>query len=292
MSNIFSSLSRFAFRQEENFLTEALVSVLNVILEREKELGHDILGRISGELTKNWYKDAMAITVTTQFTVEEGRPDILIELGIDKLIFIEVKHDSGLGVEQLERYHKYLGNLIEKQTQLVLLTRSKHSVQETSLDVSLFHHVCWYEIGGWLSDADVQDEVTQYLVDQFLDFLKEKEMSMERITWEYMEGVTAMINLANMLGTAIAETLPEEKTRRTAGWNWVGYYIGDGTDIWIGIRYREPLIVVFENDNGNDPTYRNELYLPDVHFFSLTAGEQLECLIGFINSSLEEYKND
>jgi hypothetical protein len=96
---------------------------------------------------------------------------------------------------------------------------------------------------------------------------------MEKITWEYMEGVPAMVNLANMLGTAIAEALPEEQHRRTAGWNWIGYYLGEGADILFGVRYQEPLNIVFENNRGNDPTFQRELVLPDVHFFSLTAGE-------------------
>ena len=42
------------------------------------------------------------------------------------------------------------------------------------MDQNLFHHVCWYEISGWLSDADLNDEVVIYLVDQFLEFLINK----------------------------------------------------------------------------------------------------------------------
>ena len=291
MSNLFSSLSRYAFRQEENFLTESLVHLLNLILEKEQDLGFEILSRLSGEKTKDWYGDEPAIMVTTQFTMEEGRPDILIEIGNNKLVFIEVKHDSSLGKKQLERYYSHLEGLKDKETQLVLLTRSRHSIQETSLDKGSFHHVCWYEISGWLSDANIKDEVTKYMVDQLLDFLIEKEMSMERVTWEYERGIEAMFNLANMIGTAIAEIMPEEKTRRTVGWSWIGYYLGDGTDVWIGVRFQEPMKLLFENDNGNAPTYRRELYLPEVHFFSLSAGEQLETLMEFLHQADVEYKS-
>jgi len=286
--NLFSTLSRYAFRQEENFLTESLVYLLTLILEREKKIGIEILSYLSGEDTQDWFKNTQTISVSTQFTVDEGRPDIVIELGNNKLIFIEVKHDSGLGAEQLERYHAYLESLADKETQLVLLTRSRHSVQETSLDANLFHHVCWYEISGWLSEADLHDQVAQYLVTQFLDFLKEKEMSMEKVTWEYIQGVPAMISLVNMIGTALSEVAPESSTRKSVGASWAGFYM-DG--FFIGFRFNSPLLIVFENDTGNEPTFKRDMYLETVHFFSLNAGEQLECLISFINNSLREYKN-
>ncbi len=286
---MFSSLSRYAFRQEENFLTETLVYLINLILEREKKIGLDIFANLCGAKVSVWFENAPTISISTQFTVEEGRPDIVIEVGTDKLVFIEVKHDSSLGFEQLERYYSHLKSLSGKETQLVLLTRSRLSIQETLLDRRLFHHVCWYEISGWLSEADIHDEVVIFLVDQFLGFLEEKEMSMEKVTWEYIQGMPAMVNLVNMLGIAIAEALPEEKTRRTAGWNWIGYYLGEGTDVWVGIRYKEPLKIVFENNNGNNPTLQQELILMDAHFFSLTAGEQLECLIDFVGNSIDAF---
>jgi len=289
VNGLFSSLSRYAFRQEENFLTETLVYLINLILEREKKIGLDIFANLCGAKVSVWFENAPTISISTQFTVEEGRPDIVIEVGTDKLVFIEVKHDSSLGFEQLERYYSHLKSLSGKETQLVLLTRSRLSIQETSMDRSFFYHVCWYEISGWLSEADIHDEVVIFLVDQFLGFLEEKEMSMEKVTWEYIQGMPAMVNLVNMLGIAIAEALPEEKTRRTAGWNWIGYYLGEGTDVWVGIRYKEPLKIVFENNNGNNPTLQQELILMDAHFFSLTAGEQLECLIDFVGNSIDAF---
>jgi len=286
--SIFSILSRYAFRQEENFLTESLVFLLNLILEREKKIGLDILANLCGMRVARWIQKAKMVSVTSQITVDEGRPDIVIKVGIDKLIFVEVKHNSSLGVEQLERYHAYLDGLIDKETQLVLLSRSRHSIQETSLDGSLYHHICWYEISGWLSEADVRDEVARFIIEQFIDFLKEKEMSMEKVTWEYIQGVPAMINLVNMIGTALSEIAPESSTRKSVGASWAGFYM-DG--FFIGFRFNSPLLIVFENDAGNDPTFTRDMYLETIHFFSLTAGEQLECLIGFVNNSFQEYEN-
>lgn len=64
--------------------------------------------------------------------------------------------------------------------------------------------------------------------------------------------------------------------------------MGEETDIWFGVRYQEPLRIIFENNRGINPTFQRELMLPEVHFFSLSAGEQLECLIEFVRKSFEE----
>jgi hypothetical protein len=291
-SNIFLSLAKYADRQTENFLTESFVYLLNVLLEQEPSLAQHMIQNLCGDKCKSWFSLSKNIVVTSQITIDTGRPDILIELDKTKVIFIEVKHDSHLGWAQLERYMSHLNNGHYEEKQLVLLTRSRHSIQETTLPQSEFHHVCWYEISGWLSEERFADPVAKHLVNQFLEFLRQKEMTMEKVNWEYMEGVPAMINLANMLYTAIAEALPEEKWRRTAGWNWIGYYIGSNPPVFTGIRYHNPLIITFENNGGTNPSFTRDLPLPQVHFFSLTAGEQLECLIKFTQESYSEYMKE
>ena len=287
MKNLFSVLSRYATRQEENFLTETLVYLLNLILDRDNDIGSNLLVQLCGNKLSAWLENTSTISITTQFTVIEGRPDVVVKVDSDKLALIEVKHDSGLGEEQLERYYSHLSNLAT-DTQLVLLTRSKHSIQETTLDRNFFHHVCWYEISGWLSEIDIHDEIAIYMIEQFLEFLKEKGMNMEKVNWEYIQGVPAMVNLVNMIGTALSEVAPETSTRKTVGANWAGYYIDKE---FVGFRYDNPLIVVFENNNGANPTFKRDLPLEKVHFFSLPAGEQLECLIEFIQKAFKEYQN-
>jgi len=111
-------------------------------------------------------------------------------------------------------------------------------------------------------------------------------MSMERVTWEYIRGVPAMINLLTMLSTAIAEVNPDMGVKKTIGGSWAGYYLEGG--IFLGFRYTEHLTIVFEDNTGNNPTYKRNLDLEKAHFFSLSAGEQLECLIGFMKDSFEE----
>ena len=138
MNNLFSSLARYAERQDENYLTESLVFVLRLLLERAEQPGLKLLANICGPETLDWFHRAEDVAISTQFTIEVGRPDIFIEIGKDTIIFIEVKHDSGLGCNQLEGYFEYLERSPYPNKQLVFLTRSKHSIQETTLDRVVF----------------------------------------------------------------------------------------------------------------------------------------------------------
>jgi hypothetical protein len=290
--NIFSSLARYADRQTENFLTESLVYLLNLLVEREQAVSISILKKLCGPKCDLWFSTSASIFITTQMTVTTGRPDIMIVVDSTRIAFVEVKHNSPLGWTQLERYTEHLNISKYAEKQLILLTRSRHSIQETTLARETFHHVCWYEISGWLSESIIADKIAQHIIHQFLEFLRDKEMTMEKVSWEYIEGVPAMVKLANMLHTAIAEALPEEKWRRTAGWSWMGYYVGGNPPLFIGFRYHNPLTVVFENNNGTNASFVRELSLSTSHFFSLSAGEQLECLIGYIRSCYTEYTKE
>jgi len=135
--------------------------------------------------------------------------------------------------------------------------------------------------------VEIEDEVINFLVNDFLDFLRGKEMSMERVSWEYIKGVSALQNYMNMLGIAIGEALPNEGVRRSSGWTWQGFSFNE-SDLWVGIRFRNPLILSFENNGGNDPTFKKDLNLEDIHFFSLDAGKQLEELISFISENYQK----
>jgi hypothetical protein len=285
--NVFLTLTKYALRQDENSLTESLVYLLQMLLEREPEVGKELLGRICGvEAAEMLLWPDSVVSIRTQFSVEEGRPDIVVRIDPEMLIFIEVKLDSSLSVNQLEVYFSHLGAITDRKTGLVLLTRSRHGMRGTTLDPGLFHHVCWYEISGWLSEMTVEDPVAEFLAGEFIEFLRDKELSMEKVTWEYIRGVPAMQNLYAMIGTAIAEVVPEEPVKKTIGASWSGYYVND---IFIGFRYNESLKVIFENHQGANPDFKRTLMMEDAHFFSLSAGEQLECLIEFLQEGFSAY---
>ena len=281
MQDIFSSLARAGISSEENYLTEAFVYVLKLLLVHQPTLGLHVINQLC-DLPER-LADPVSITILTQASYLSGRPDIEIRCGSDTLVLVEVKHDSPLGFYQLERYHAELQQSGVSQTRLVFLTRSRSAAQSTSLTPDKYVHRCWYQVNDWLMNAEITEPVCKHIVDDFLNFLEGKKMSHKKVTWEYMEGVLALNNLIAMLETAVVELWPNLRTRRTAGWNWKGLYLD--SSVWCGIRYHKPLEVVLENNGGNNPTYRQALDLVQSHFFALSQGEQLECLINFLKTA-------
>ena len=289
--NIFSVLSKYAFRQEENYLTEALAFLLRLLLERNPPTGLDLVNSLCGRDPAATFTNATSIAISTQVTTEQGTPDIGIRVGDSTLVYVEAKHDSPLGIDQLTAYLDQLNQSGFLDTRLVLLTRSRSSSIQTTLEPDDYHHVCWYELYNWCSNIETEDDVCQYLIHSFMSFLEEKRMSMKKVSCEYMEGIPALLNLADMMEAAISEVMPEDKWKRSGGWNWRGYYLPD--DYWFGVRYHKPMVVVFEDNHGYDPvTHKRDLNLEKEHFFSLSKDEQFELLVTFLKRAWEDVTDE
>ena len=284
--NVFSSLSRYSSSTDENYLTESLVFLVMLLLERMPEEGLALVNLLSGASQMALFSDPRSVEISTQITVEQGRPDIEIRSGSDLLIYVEVKHDSGLGWDQLERYHAELLKSGIPTTRLVLLTRSRYSSPATTLPPSEYYHLRWYEIYNHLSAMETCDDVCEYFTRCFMDFLEEKKMSMKQVGWEYITGVPALLDLTDMMEAAIAVVIPDSGLKRTAGWSWRGFYLYE--EYFFGMRYALPVTVVFEDNRGNSPNFKQSLDLAAAHFFSLSKDEQFECIVAFLQGVAEQ----
>jgi len=105
--NLFSVLSKYDSASEENYLTEAFVFLVNHLLDRDRPVGIQLLTDLCADNDEFTFDPGEPIAIVTQRSTEVGRPDIEISTR-DTLISIEVKHDSGLGPTQLQRYKKAL----------------------------------------------------------------------------------------------------------------------------------------------------------------------------------------
>jgi hypothetical protein len=283
--NIFSTLFKYCVGSDENYLTDAFAYVLRLLLHRAPQNGITIINQLCGLQQANCFEQPTTITINTQVTVDEGRPDIEVR-DHNILVYVEVKHDAPLSEGQLEYYKSKLIDSPHAFTQLVLLTRSRLSAKETTLFHEQYHHIRWYEVHDLLAHAPISDNICRFFVDELLQFLKEKNMVMNKVTWEYIRGVPALLDLTNMLEEAVAEVMNSRKMRRTAGWSWRGFYSEDG--FYIGIPYDHPTSITFQNNGGRNPTYIRDLELENAHFFSLAQGEQFECIVSFLRQSLDE----
>ena len=121
--NLFSALFKWARRQEENYCTDALVWVINHLLNNEDELGRRILSLLCFDEETSVYLAEGKITVKTQETNELDRPDVVIEAD-GFIAIVEVKVGAQLSGNQLPRYKGQLDKIKgERLGQLILLER-------------------------------------------------------------------------------------------------------------------------------------------------------------------------
>lgn len=295
--NIFSILSKYNSANNENYLTESLAFILENLLSKDRSCGVEFLNRLCMRDGESNFNNDEVISISTQESTEKGRPDIKIS-SPDKLIYIEIKGDSILSPLQLERYREVLDSKREKFKQLILLTRFLIDFNEHEEKPD--KHIRWFEVYDWLTNCAVKDPVNKYLIDAFKSFLEVKQLSINKVSWEYINGVPALLNLLNMIQTAI-EKLHYRIYRSTASarYHELGFYI-ENNEMWCGIIYDEALVVVFWLDSktfNSKPASKFDypieeagngirfcLKLEDKHFFSLDKDSQFEELSNFIKA--------
>jgi hypothetical protein len=287
MSNIFVSLSKYNSPVDENYLTEAFVFLLNSLLENDPSACLDILRRLCLNESDYDFRNDENIAISTQETTEHGRPDIKIS-SPNKLIYIEVKHDSGLGDKQIERYKKAL-NVSNVETKKVILL-TKFGIDFAEGQEKPDKYVRWFEIYNWLSKLKVENEIDKYLIKSFSNFLEVKNMSLQKVTWEYINGVRAFKNLINMIEVAInASNIKIYQRHGRAAMTWMGFYI-ESNKILCYVEYDNPLVLKLDAYGERKAIFTSMLNLESVHFFSLDKDEQLEKIRQFIKEKYKEAK--
>jgi len=168
-----------------------------------------------------------------------------------------------------------------------------------------YKHIRWYQIYNWLTEVKVklEDPVGIYLVKAFQRFLEVKQMSLQRIGWEYINGVPGMNNLFTMLDVALDRaSIPRHS--KTAGWDYGAYWLDDRKYTAV-IHYDQHLIITFEivdKTEYDKSLLKDDKYelregkerlwfrlpLEEIHFFSLDKDEQLEEITKFVKTAYSE----
>ncbi len=233
--NIFKTLKRGNQREEE-FFSASLAILLDEIPEFTSFLIEKLL---------NNKIDVKNLEIKLEESFSDGRIDIAIKsLNLD--VYIENKISAGLGDFQLERYSNYLKTR-PNETRLILLTR--YYIDDESINYT-DKHVFWSELYSLIESfkkskldyRKVEDDTKIYLLNQFLDFLKDENMSDEKVSWEYSEGVKSFLNLLNMI-QSVLDQLEKEKVinnygKINIGIDWAGIYINQ-QDFWVGVNYSD-----------------------------------------------------
>ena len=303
--SIFSALAKYNSATDENYLTEAFVFLINSLLTRERAVGLEVLNHLCVQNNDFCFGMDEAISVSTQDVTEQGTPDIKIS-SPDKLIYIEVKHDSPLGYQQLERYKKALVSSTATFKQVVLLTRFAIDFAEQA--ERPYKHIRWREVHDLLENTKdkIKDKVSGYLSAQFVSFLEAKGMSIQQVGSEYIKGIPALNNMMSMIEKAIEESGMHfyKSYPRAAGWGFKGFWMED-KQFWCGIYYHNPLVVTFQLvdkrkfnkeligttdyklKEGNVRLWFR-LPLEEINFFSLDKDKQLEEITKFVKTAYAE----
>jgi hypothetical protein len=300
-SNLLVKLHRLASSQDENFITESFVFLLNYLLENEPTAGANFLSYITNRCIDLPPDGLAQVDIKTQFRTDSGLPDIRI-LTNEILVFIEVKVDSGFGKDQLVRYKTELKKLSQgKKSLLVTITRFSEGPSEDVVDLPLL----WYQVAEWLEELKLKKKISEFLRHQFLGLLESRGLFMEQVGWELVAGIRALQFVTDMIDEALkSKKIPIYKA--TGAWGWRGYYI-DKKKFYVGIYFGSPNMismtseeVALKNNFPREPEvgrvengrWRNDLDLTaeDVHFFSRSKASQLRCLEEFIEKSYSYVK--
>ncbi|HKP54946.1 MAG TPA: PD-(D/E)XK nuclease family protein [Chloroflexia bacterium] len=303
-NNLFLRLQKWAWGQEENFVTELFAYLLQHLLQFDGSAASIMLANLTGGAVPAADWDATSTKVSTQVTVGGKRPDIEISApGL--LVYVEVKVESTLGVEQLLNYRKILQTSGVARTYLVLLTRYEEQAPESQQPDSA---VLWYQVAQWLENAMRAELVKQpssvFLVEQFLGFLRGRRMTMERIGSEMAAGARSLTSLYSMLHKAL--TSAGLDLGKSLEYNWWGCKIGTG-QYYVGVYLHEAFLLRFRTLNDRIDRAKAEalgrgrlwteggrlrwehvidLSAEEAGFFSMSTDEQMRFVEDFVKESL------
>ncbi len=300
--NLFARLHKWAIRQDENFLTESLAVVLEQLLVLAPAVSMRLISRLTGDFIEPNPEAAGTIVIRTQVAVETGRPDLEISVP-DRLVWTEVKAEADLRTGQLEGYRILLRECGVGQTRLVLLTRYPQVFRPEDTRPDL--EVRWLELADWfeseLPAAEAAGELSGFLMRQFLDFLKERNMTLTHVDKYMPEGLRALSSLLNMLFEVAAACKTSPK--KAAAWDYIGLSL-ERNKYWVGLYYEAPEELVFETvhcrinpeaatrlgvgESDEENWWRGvELDSEPVHFFSRDKVSQMRWLQNFLRECLD-----
>lgn len=297
--NIFKTLKRGNQREEEFFS-----ATLAILLEEIPELTSFLIKTLLNKKI-----DVESLEIILEDTISNGRIDIALKCPHLE-IYIENKVSSGLGELQLERYHNHLQN-IDSETKFILLTRDY--IEDESIKY-VNKYILWNELYSLIEafTDSVSDYVEAgkdkkiYLLEQFLQFLKDEGMSIEKVSWEYSEGVKSFLNLFNMIRSVLGQLSKEKIIKGYSttyiGNDYAGIYINT-REFWIGVYYEDIHELCFDIQDEFIKKYDNKKFekikysdgIPryvynfnETYFLAFPKEKQQVAIYNFIKDSINE----
>ena len=283
------NLHKLASGQDENFITECFVNFLSELIRLEPTEGIELLRQITNNNVCLTYGDLKNLNIQTQISTDEGVPDIAIQVN-DCLVYIEVKVESSFGPDQIMRYKRQLNQYSDyKNTQLIVLTKN-HFIPSGDGAIPDFK-IRWIQVAELIENLNLKTEIGKYITKQFLELLKFRRLSMDAVSWEFINGFKSFNNLIEMIGEMLISN--GIKPDKSLAWNWAGHYI-DNRKFFMGIYFNDPQVVVFDTESAFTLEVTDKFEFGEIrngrwfhgldmtseehYFFSRTKVSQMKCL--------------
>jgi hypothetical protein len=287
--NIFSLLFKCARRQAENYFSKSFALVLSHLLNSNnscKLAAIEILNEAFARPLDLHFSSTENISIDPHVkTPKKNEPDIIIE-GEDKLIYVEIKVDSGVDKEARRRIRNYLNDL-EKETRkngLILVTKSGD--ENVGDLIPNEQQISWFAISGVLGrtlkelkrSEDPQSPAV-YLLEKFHQFLQESGMAILKVEKEFdSQTVYNVIKLLAMIKQVFKELqLCTKQGPRFVSYPYpkrdescLGYcnsangeygvliYSKDTTKLYFEIYEKNEIPRLFQDSEDSD-------YIPEIH---------------------------
>jgi hypothetical protein len=277
--NVFIALGKWAERQGENYSTELFAFLLSYLLDNDPRIGLQLLAFVTNGFFPAEDERSRDVKISTQVRTEHGIPDIELRSS-DAISLIEVKAGARLGKKQLESYRSILDLSGAPDTQLILLTKYLVPSRTHEPDYALR----WFQIAEKLEDLILNKEsssVSEFLVDQFLGYLRSRNMALVEVKSPISEALKSheqiygdealrfkrvrslaqmdrfpelapLRNILQMMGEALDAVGYEPKPRLDSGQHqggWIGYNLF-AIRYFFTVYYTNPEDLVFETNLG------------------------------------------
>lgn len=301
-TNLLVSLNKWASGQQENFLTESFVHLLNALAQNSPVAFVSMISLMSDRKINPPADLTNQFIVTSQVDTDEGTPDIEIS-GPDSYILIEVKDESPIYMEQIERYYRVLEENKTRDKCLILLTK----YQTSSITGSVIK-LRWTQIAEWLLkiNDEIEEEATNYIVRQFIEFLEYRGMSVNKAGWEMVAGIEQFRNFKTLLKHSM-ESAGAHRVWSAYGADFNGWAIPDpesnSSKYYVFVEFENPRRLIFSCppdevlENYRDEWIergRNQLEKiidlgsEEIHFFARELDSQREVLENFVATCLSQ----
>jgi len=255
--SIFASLHRWARGQDENFCTEGLIHLLQLLLEAAPQQALKIIRYLtSGAIGENGERPG-SITVHGQIVSDGKRPDVEIRCG-GTLAWIEVKVDSPVSPNQLYNYKTRISRHAERHVVNLLWRGGDPLERENAPD----NYLIWTSLADLLEKvaSDLPSTVARVLTEDYLRFLKVRSLAMSSISPSIVQSISDVESLIRLIESATGKNV-----------RWTRYHflgcpvVMKGLTVgWLGFNLTEPQWLFFTTDEHHqnlemNPTAAREL---------------------------------